>query len=203
MRRILFVATLLGFSAALLAQDAKVRPANIQDVKIEKVGDSPVEAKFAPGGKVRMDLCPSGVEVAGKDEGAVRISYDRDADVKVRLEIIGNEADLTVTRCPHNNFQLRIEVPKASSLRVRMFAGELQLRDVTGDKNVELGFGQLTMAIGNPDDYAHVDASVNSGDLEASAFAISKGGLFRSFDHSGPGKYRLHAHVGAGELDLR
>ena len=27
--------------------------------------------------------------------------------------------------------------------------------------------------------------------------------LFRSFDQRGPGKYRLHAHVGAGQVDLR
>jgi len=48
-----------------------------------------------------------------------------------------------------------------------------------------------------------VDASVNSGELNAAAFNVEKGGLFRSFSQSGPGKYRMHAHVGAGELDLR
>jgi hypothetical protein len=49
---------------------------------------------------------------------------------------------------------------------------------------------------------AHL-ASVNSGELNARTFDVEKGGLFRSFERSGPGKYRLHAHVGAGELDLR
>ena len=204
MRRILFVATLLGFSTGLLAaQEAKVRQASFQDAKIEEVGKSPVEAKFAPGGKIRMDLCSSGIELVGTDDDMVRVSYDRDADVRVRLETFGNEADLRVTSCPHNNFRLRIEVPRASSLHVRMFAGQLDVRDVTGDKNVELSFGQLNLDVGNPDDYAHADASVNSGDLEARAFGVSKGGLFRSFDHSGPGKYRLHAHLGAGQLELR
>jgi hypothetical protein len=32
---------------------------------------------------------------------------------------------------------------------------------------------------------------------------VEKGGLFRSFEERGNGKYRLHAHVGAGELTLR
>jgi len=67
---------------------------------------------------------------------------------------------------------------------------------------VELSFGDLTIEA-NPEDYAHVDASVYSGDLDAEPFAISKGGLFRSFEKRGPGKYRLHAHVGAGELMLK
>jgi hypothetical protein len=204
MKGILFAATLLGLSAALLAaQDTRVRQTNIQDARIEEVGQSPVEVKFAPGGKVRMDLCSSGIELIGSDDGVVRVSYEREAAVRVRLEVIGDEADLKVRGCPNNNFRLRIEVPKASALHIRMFAGELEVHDVTGDKNVELSFGQLNMEIGKPDDYAHVDASVSSGDLEARAFDVSKGGLFRSFDHSGPGKYRLHAHVGAGQLDLR
>jgi len=194
MRTIFFAAILLGLGVATAAA---------QDTKMDEVGKSPVEAKFSPGGKVRMDLCSSGIELTGTDAGVVRVSYERDSDVRVRLEVVGNEADLKVRECPHNNFRLRIEVPKSSALHIRMFAGELQIRDVTGDKNVELSFGQLTMDVGKPDDYAHVDASVNSGDLEARAFDVSKGGLFRSFDHSGPGKYRLHAHVGAGELDLQ
>ncbi len=59
------------------------------------------------------------------------------------------------------------------------------------------------MDIGKPDDIRSVAASVNSGDLEASAYDVSKGGLFRSFERSGPGKYRVRAHVGAGQLELR
>jgi hypothetical protein len=42
-----------------------------------------------------------------------------------------------------------------------------------------------------------------TGSIEASAFDVSKDGLFRSFEQHGPGKYRLHAHVLAGEIELR
>jgi hypothetical protein len=192
--RSLWLVLLCFCATALVAQDAR----------IEEVGKSPVEAKFAAGGKLRMDLCPGGIDLVGKDEGRVRVSYhpERD-DVKVRLEVAGSQADLKVTGCPHNNFRMTIEVPKSSDLYVRMMAGELQVREITGDKDVVLHFGQLTMDIGTPADVAHVDASVNSGDLEASAFDVSKGGLFRSFERSGTGKYRVHAHVGAGQLELR
>jgi hypothetical protein len=194
MRTVFFAAIVLAVSAATAAA---------QDTKVDETGKSPVQAKFSPGGKVRMDLCSAGIDLMGTNEGVVRVSYERDAEVRVRLDVVGNEADLKVRECPSGNFRVRIEVPKSSALYVRMLAGELNIRDVTGDKNVELSFGQLTMDVGKPDDYAYVHASVNSGDLEARAFDVSKGGLFRSFDHSGPGKYRLHAHVGAGELDLQ
>lgn len=186
---------MLSLSAALIAA---------QDTRIDETGKSPIEAKFASNGQVRMHLCPSGVSVIGRDDGVLRVSYHPTIEnVKVRLQISGSEAELRVTGCPHNNFQLTVEVPKSSELHVRMFAGQLDVRGVTGDKDVELTFGQLTMDVGEPDDYSHVDASVGSGELDAAAFNVNKGGLFRSFDHTGPGKYRLHAHVGAGQLDLR
>jgi hypothetical protein len=191
--RTLFV--LLTLSSALLVA---------QDARIEKVGESPVEAKFAPGGRVRMDLCSSGITLTGTDDSMIRVSYHPEHfDVRVRIQISGDRADIRLTGCPHNNFQARIEIPKSSALYVRMMAGQLDVQDVVGDKDVALSFGQLNLDIGKPDQYGHVDASVNSGQLQASAFSVSKGGLFRSFDRLGPGKYRLHAHVGAGQLDLR
>ncbi len=175
-----------------------------QDAKIEEVGKSPIEAKFVAGGRIRMDLCSSGIEIVGTDDSALRVSYHPERDsVRVRLQISGDHADLRLTGCPRNNFQARIEIPKSSALYVRMFAGQLDVRDVTGDKDVELSFGQLNLDVGKTEQYARVDASVNSGQIEASAFAVSKGGLFRSFDQRGPGRYRVHAHVGAGQLELR
>ena len=191
--RILFALLILAATAAAA-----------QDARLEEVGKSPVEAKFAAGGSIRMELCPSGIEIVGTDAPAVRVSYHPEReDVRVRLEISGDRADLRLTGCPHNNFQARIEIPKTSALHVRMMAGQLDVREVTGDKDVELSFGQLNIDVGKAEEYARVDASVNSGQIDALAFGVNKGGLFRSFDQHGPGKYKLHAHVGAGQVDLR
>jgi hypothetical protein len=175
-----------------------------QDAKLDEMGKSPVETKFISGGRIRMELCSSGIQVVGTDEPAVRVSYHPERDeVRVRLQVSGDRADLRLTGCPHNNFHARVEIPKSSALYVRMFAGQLDVEDVTGDKDVELSFGQLNLDVGKTEQYARVDASVNSGQINASAFDVEKGGLFRSFDQHGPGKYRLHAHVGAGQVDLR
>jgi len=175
-----------------------------QDAKIDERGSSPIEAKFVSGGRIRMSLCSSGIEIVGTDDSALRVAYHPERDsVRVRMQISGDRADLRLTGCPHNNFQARIEIPKTSALYVRMFAGQLDVSDVTGDKDVELTFGQLSLDVGKTEQYARVDASVNSGQIDALAFAVSKGGLFRSFDQRGPGKYRVHAHVGAGQVDLR
>ncbi|HEY1678076.1 MAG TPA: hypothetical protein VGG04_10245 [Candidatus Sulfotelmatobacter sp.] len=175
-----------------------------QDATLERVGISPVEANLASGGHIRMDLCSSGIELVGTDEKKLRVSYEPEqGDVKVRMQVSGDRAVLSVSDCPRNNFRITIEVPKSTDLYVRMMAGELSVRDIVGDKDMELHFGHLNMEVGDAQKYGRVEASVNSGALQASAFGVSKGGLFRSFDQKGPGQYRLYAHVGAGELDLR
>jgi hypothetical protein len=175
-----------------------------QDKKVEETGKSPVVTKVSSGGRIRMELCSSGIELLGHEEDTLRVSYDPErGNVKVRIQVAGDQTELSVRDCPRNNFTHRVEVPKSTALYIRMFAGELNVRDVVGDKDVELHFGQLSMDVGKAEDYHRVSASVNSGELDAPAFNVSKGGLFRSFAQTGSGKYRLHAHVGAGELDLR
>ena len=175
-----------------------------QDVRIEKTGESPVEAKFLPGGRVRMDLCNSGMDVIGTDDPVVRVSYHPGrGDVRVRINASGDRADIRITGCPHGNFRAKIEIPKSTGIYIRMMAGQLDVSDVTGDKDVELTFGQLNLNVGKAEDYGHVETSVSSGAIDADAWDVHKGGLFRSFDHDGPGHYRLHAHIGAGQMEIR
>jgi hypothetical protein len=192
---------LLGLGTALLSASVLA-----QETRIDEEGKTPLEVKFIQNGRIRLNLCPGEVKLVGKEDGLLRVSYyARSSGDRVRVQIRtdGDHAEIWVRGCPHNNFELTVEVPKTSNVQARMFAGQMDVYGITGDKDVELHAGQLTMEIGKPEDYAHVDASVLTGDLEASAFDVSKGGLFRSFNKSGPGKYRLHAHVGAGEIDLR
>ena len=59
------------------------------------------------------------------------------------------------------------------------------------------------IAVGDPDDYSSVDASVKAGDTEAGVFGGSRSGLLQHFTWSGHGKYTLRANLGAGNLVLR
>lgn len=121
----------------------------------------------------------------------------------VHCKKTGNGAALEISGGPHNEFQIRIEVPRETELHVRMPFGELNIAKVRGGKDVSLHAGQLTMEIGDPKDYAQIDASVLTGELDLSALGVEKSGLFRSYKKDGPGKYKLYAHVGSGELDLQ
>ena len=60
----------------------------------------------------------------------------------------------------------------------------------------------MRIDVGRAEDYNSVDASVWAGDIKAEPFNTVKGGLFRSFEWSGHGPYRLHARLKAGDLRL-
>jgi len=123
--------------------------------------------------------------------------------VKVEIKRTADSADVYVSDTAHNNFQATIEIPRRSNLWARVSAGELVVEDVEGDKDLEVRAGRIQVDVPHPEQYGHRDASVMTGSIESSAFEVSKGGLFRSFEQHGPGKYRLHAHVITGEIDLR
>jgi hypothetical protein len=95
-------------------------------------------------------------------------------------------------------------VPKRSDLVVRTTAGDLDLVGVRGHKDVSMKAGDLTIEIGDPGEYSRAEASVKAGDIDARAFGVHKGGLFRSFKReNSAGKYRLRASLWAGDIKLR
>jgi len=177
-------------------------------LQVTEVGKDSFQADFVSGGQLRMHIRSGELRVIGSDENKIRVNYSgkngrKTSDVTVSLKTVGNNAELRVSGGPHNDFRIEIQVPKNSGLYLRMPAGDLEVNGLTGDKDVEIHAGDITLGVGKADEYGHVDASVNAGDLDAQPFGVSKGGLFRSFDKHGGGKYRLHAHVGAGDLVLR
>jgi len=166
------------------------------------------QEKFISGGTVRLHLEAGGYRIRPTDADNIVVtcsarSEERLKEVKVEIKIAESHANVYVTHTPNNNFNATIEVPRRSNLWVRLTAGDLNVGNIEGDKDLELRAGQLTVAVPRPQDYGPRDASVTTGAIQASAFDVSKGGLFRSFHQQGPGKYRLHAHVLAGEIDLR
>jgi hypothetical protein len=94
-------------------------------------------------------------------------------------------------------------VPKSTDLKVHVTAGDVEVQGITGNKDIELLAGNLTVGVGDPADYFRVQASVTTGNIDATPFGESRGGLFRSFQKTGHGRYKLVAHVGAGDLKLK
>jgi hypothetical protein len=165
---------------------------------------APFEAPAPSEREIRMNLRSGDVTIVGTDANVIRVTCDvrRGAPEAVKITFAANR--LTVRGGTHNDTHYRIEVPRKTNLVVRGAAGDLRLSGVTGDKDVELNAGDLIIDVGDPASYRHVEASVLAGDLVASAFGVTKDGLFRSFDNDYPtGRYRLRAKLLAGDLLLR
>lgn len=194
------------FSLAILS--VPLAAAQSRKIEATNLPDHPFQVEYPAGSQLSLHLRSGDIRVIGSNDNKVSVRVDAEdmekaREVKVVFERFDSSAELRVSGGPRDNLQITVEVPKATGLFVRMPAGQLEISDVTGDKDVQLHFGELIVHVGSPADYSHVDASVTTGGLEAAPFHEDHGGLFRSFHKSGNGKYRLHAHVGAGDLNLR
>jgi hypothetical protein len=200
MRIPFFLASVLAMSVASGAAQTKL---DVKDIE-----NHPFTADFNSGGKLKMYLRSGDFHIVGGPDNKITVRITganayRASDMRVQLEGSKDYAALTVSDGPKNDLEVTIEVPRKTGLFVRMPAGNLELRHITGDKDAELHAGELIIDVGEASDYSRVDASVYSGGLEANPFGESHGGLFRSFHKEGNGRHHLHAHVGAGDLTLQ
>jgi hypothetical protein len=167
-----------------------------------------LERPFVQKGKIRMDLHAGDYVISGSQDSRIRVGWSmRDAAIMSKVnaaaDVHGSEATITAEG-PSNNSGLRfnIDIPNQTDLYIRLTAGDITIEDVRGNKDVELHAGDLRIDVGRAEDYHHVDASLWAGDIHAAPFHVIKGGLFRSFEWTGKGPYRLHAKLKAGDLRL-
>ena len=166
-----------------------------------------VEKPFPKAGTIRMNLSAGDYRIAGRPEDRIRISWRADspeqaANLKADAEVRGNVATIATSGF-RNGIHFTIEVPARSDVEVDMTAGDLEIRGIEGSKRVEAWAGDVSIEVGLPEQYRTVEASVRAGDLSAAPFKVSKGGLLRSFNWTGSGRYSLKAKLFAGDLTLR
>jgi hypothetical protein len=196
----MLVAAGLCASACQQAQNRANTPEKSNVAEKPIVADKP----FVSGGSIDMQLDGGAYEVRAAADNHIRVTFSGNTgDAKVELTTGGTHAEVKVKDTPHNNFQATIEVPKAADYVIRLTGGDLAVAAIAGNKDVESYGGNMTIAVGDPNDYSSVDASVKAGDIDAGVFGGSKSGLLQHFTWSGPGKHTLRANLGAGNLVLR
>lgn len=166
------------------------------------------ETGLTSGSSLRLHLHDGDFRVVGSDSEKISIHVEgKNAElaksVRIQLKRSPGSMDLRLSHVPKNELQVTIEIPKYSNLYARMRGGDLSVQGVMGDKDLELTGGDLTVQVGSPEDYSHVDLSVRFGDVSGTQFGDPKGWLGNSVRKDGSGKYKLHAHVMAGDLVLK
>jgi hypothetical protein len=168
---------------------------------------SETQKAFTAGGRVQMKLSAGEYRiVAGApDRILVRWSTQRPEDqakARVQIEVNGRQGTIVTDGPSNKGLDVTIELPARSDLFVRLSAGELSIERIEGSKDIQAHAGELNIDIGRREDYKQVNASVWAGEINAEAFGVNKGGLWRSFDWQGKGPYTLQARLKAGEIGL-
>jgi hypothetical protein len=129
-------------------------------------------------------------------------SADKVNSIKVSVNAAGSTAEIRVDG-PNNNFRYKIELPTTADLKIRMSAGDLTVSGVDGNFDSELHAGDCNIKLAtSAPNFGPIDLSVGVGDVSAAPFGASKDGLFRHFHEKRMAKYKYHAHVGAGDLNV-
>lgn len=164
------------------------------------------ELRPDPNWPLEIELGSGDYQIVASASDSIAVVYDEGnvddlRKVKVQIDSGHGQNHLKIAG-PKSNFHAVIEVPRKTDLRVRMSAGGLSIGDVEGNKDIEIIAGTLELNPLRPQDYAKADFSVRIGDVYAPLFKAAKSGVWHSFKTAGPGKYRLHAHVGVGDMTL-
>lgn len=191
-RSVVAAAVLVGFQVIGTAQTTE-RPDQI-------------ERPFPRGGRIMMDLSAGSYTIRGGAVDSIRVRWEtrdpRDmSSVRTDVVVTGTNATLR-TRGPKNNFKVSVDVPAVADIQLDLSAGELTLRGIEGNKSVSMWAGEVTVEVGDPQLYRRVDLTVRAGEIQASPFGATRGGLLRSFRWDGTGKYTLIARLFAGEVKL-
>ena len=170
--------------------------------------DQIFETPLGSGATLRLHLHDGDFRVVGADTDVLTVraegkNLDQAKKVKIEEKREGDSLELTLSHVPKNELQVTITIPRNTHLYARMRGGDLSVDGVVGNKDLALTGGDLTVGVGDPAQYAHVDLKVKFGDISGSQFGDPKGEIGNSVCADGPGQYQLQAHVFAGDLTLR
>ncbi len=166
--------------------------------------ENSLQLDLAPGQALKLELSSGDYRITPGESGRVVVisQTGNRQKSKARFGVDTSPKEASVKVEAPNDYAALIQVPGTSNLKIHLNGGKLQVNGVKGDKDIESNAGVVTIDMGKPENYAQVEASVDNGHIEATPYQVVQEGLSRSFQRHGPGSYRLHAHVGTGEIRL-
>jgi len=165
---------------------------------------------FVAGGMVHVRLSVGDLHIRRGDSDKIRLHYTvkswRESHVKdahVDIDVHGRDANIEFHAPTSGNtqFDVELEVPQNTNLEVHEKVGDLRIEEIEGDKDLELGVGDIRVAFGRAA-YHLVRASTSIGDVNTSTGDVSAGLLGKTLKYHGDGKYELRAHVSIGDITM-
>lgn len=169
---------------------------------------------FVSGGTLHLQLNVGDLEIRRSDSNQIRLRYtvksrreSRLHDAHVNFEVNGRNASLDFHAPTGSNTSIDVEldIPQNTSLDIHAKVGDVRIEGIEGDKDVELGVGDIHIAR-DSSSYNLVRVSTSIGDvnghLPQDRNSETSGWLGKTLRYSGNGKYELRAHVSVGDITL-
>jgi hypothetical protein len=167
--------------------------------------------EFVSGGTLHVRLNVGDLQIRRGDSNQIRLRYTvksrREKNVKemhVDFEVRGNVVRLEFRTPSGSNTQVdaELEVPQNTNLDVHDKVGDVEVKDIEGDKDLELAVGDIRV-VGGRSAYHLVHASTSIGDVSGGdSYGETEGWLGKTLKYHGDGKYELRAHVSVGDITL-
>jgi hypothetical protein len=165
---------------------------------------------FVSAGALHVRLKVGDVRIIRGDADKIRLHYtvksDRESrlkDAHLEFDVSGRNAEIEINFSHSGNTEvdMEIEVPQNTDVGVRNKVGEVTVKEIQGDKDLEVGVGDIRVEA-ERNDYRSIHASAGIGDVSSSGYGESTGWLGKTLRYSGEGKYELKAKVGVGDIKL-
>jgi hypothetical protein len=166
---------------------------------------------FVAGGMLHLRLSVGDLSIRRTDTNQIRLHYTvksrNESHVKnahVEFEVHGHDAEIDFhapTTGGNTQFDVELDVPQNTNLDVHQKVGDLTVENIEGDKDLELGVGDIRVVVERAG-YHLVRASTSIGDVNGEGYGETSGWLGKTLKYHGDGKYELHAHVSVGDITL-
>lgn len=166
--------------------------------------------EFVSGGYVHVRLSVGDVHIKRGDSAKIKVQYTvkshRESNVKEArfdFDVKGNDANIEFhTRSSNTEVDVEVEVPANTNLDVHAKVGDMTIDNIDGDKDLDLGVGDIRVIAAGQSAYKLVRASTGIGDVNSDGYGETSGWLGKTLKYRGDGKYELRAHVGVGDIRL-
>lgn len=167
-----------------------------------EINQRSLQLQLLPGQTLKLQLSSGNYQIEPGVANKLVVISNVQQQSRPRFGIDTSSSEASVRVDGPKDYSAVIQVPKNSNLSVRLSGGRLRVDGINGDKDIESNAADVSIDVGRPENYRRVDASVDRGHIDAAPFRVAEAGFEQSFSRVGPGSYRLHAHVGTGEIRL-
>jgi hypothetical protein len=167
--------------------------------------------EFVSGGFVHVRLGVGDLHIKRGDSSKIKLEYTvksrRESNVKdahIDFDVKGNDANIEFHAPSGGNteFEVELEVPGNANLDVHVKVGDMTIDNIDGDKDLDLGVGDIRVVTAGQSAYRLVRASTGIGNVDSGGYGETSGWLGKTLKYRGDGKYELRAHVGVGDIRL-